>query len=187
MASERIVSPGVFTREKDLSFLPQGIADIGAAIIGPTVKGPAFVPTQVTSFSEFENIFGGYDSSTYVPLTVAEYIKNAPTVTIVRIMGLGGYRHSTLHLVMDSEIAATLKPTNLTNSQDFNSGTTAIANATKAQFELTINNVVHTASLDPTSDAYITKVFGEEPKSRSSQAYVYANFRNFQKIFDEFS
>ncbi len=48
--AERIVSPGVFTREKDLSFLPQGIADIGAAIIGPTVKGPAFVPTQVTSF-----------------------------------------------------------------------------------------------------------------------------------------
>ena len=57
--AERIVSPGVFTREKDLSFLPQGIADIGAAIIGPTVRGPAFVPTQVTSFSEFENIFGG--------------------------------------------------------------------------------------------------------------------------------
>ena len=26
--AERIVSPGVFTREKDLSFLPQGIADI---------------------------------------------------------------------------------------------------------------------------------------------------------------
>ena len=56
--SERIVSPGVFTREKDLSFLPQGIAEIGAAIIGPTSKGPAFVPTQVTSFSQFENIFG---------------------------------------------------------------------------------------------------------------------------------
>lgn len=37
--AERIVSPGVFTNEKDLSFLPQGIADIGAAIIGPTVKG----------------------------------------------------------------------------------------------------------------------------------------------------
>ena len=56
--SERIVSPGVFTREKDLSFLPQGIAEIGAAIIGPTLKGPAFVPTQVTSFAQFENIFG---------------------------------------------------------------------------------------------------------------------------------
>jgi len=48
--SERIVSPGVFTREKDLSFLPAGVANIGAAIIGPTLKGPSFVPTQVSSF-----------------------------------------------------------------------------------------------------------------------------------------
>ena len=180
MASERIVSPGVFTREKDLSFLPQGIADIGAAIIGPTVKGPAFVPTQVTSFAEFENIFGGYDSSTYVPLTVAEYIKNAPTVTIVRIMGLGGYRHSTLQLVMGGNVAATLKPTNLTTSQNFEPGDTSITAATKAKFKLTINNVVHTASLDPTSDSYITKVFGNNPKSKTTQAYVYSNFREFQ-------
>jgi len=35
--AERIVSPGVFTRERDLSFLPQGIAAIGACIIGPTL------------------------------------------------------------------------------------------------------------------------------------------------------
>ena len=40
--AERIVSPGVFTRERDLSFLPAGIAAIGACIIGPTVKGPSF-------------------------------------------------------------------------------------------------------------------------------------------------
>ena len=112
--AERIVSPGVFTREKDLSFLPQGIADIGAAIIGPTVKGPAFVPTQVTSFSEFENIFGGLDSRFYVPYTVKEYIKNAPTVTIVRVLGLGGYQSSTLRLTLSSSLgtltAAVLKP-----------------------------------------------------------------------------
>ena len=36
--------------EKDLSFLPQGVAEIGAAIIGPTTKGPAFVPTSVRKF-----------------------------------------------------------------------------------------------------------------------------------------
>ena len=41
--AERIVSPGVFTRERDLSFLPQGVSEIGAAIVGPTSKGPAFV------------------------------------------------------------------------------------------------------------------------------------------------
>ena len=48
--AERIVSPGVFTNEKDLSFLPAGIAAIGAAIVGPTLKGPAFVPTVVTNY-----------------------------------------------------------------------------------------------------------------------------------------
>ena len=113
--AERIVSPGVFTREKDLSFLPQGIAEIGAAIIGPTQKGPAFVPTQVTSFSEFENIFGGLDTRFYVPYTVQEYIKNAPTVTIVRVLGLGGYQSSTVRLEVSQsdgnyKTIAVLKP-----------------------------------------------------------------------------
>ena len=36
--AERIVSPGVFARERDLSFLPQGVSEIGAAIVGPTKK-----------------------------------------------------------------------------------------------------------------------------------------------------
>ena len=56
--AEKIVSPGVFTEEKDLSFLPQGIGEIGAAFIGPTVKGPAFVPTIVESGTEFVQKFG---------------------------------------------------------------------------------------------------------------------------------
>ena len=52
--AEKIVSPGVFTRERDLSFLPAGVAEIGAAIVGPTVKGPAFEPVIIESFKEFE-------------------------------------------------------------------------------------------------------------------------------------
>ena len=56
--AEQIVSPGVFTREIDQSFLPAGLAAIGAAVVGPTVKGPAMVPTIVTSYSEFVQKFG---------------------------------------------------------------------------------------------------------------------------------
>ena len=56
--AETIVSPGVFTRENDLSFLPQGIGAIGACIIGPTVKGPVGIPTLVTTYSEYQNVFG---------------------------------------------------------------------------------------------------------------------------------
>ena len=59
--AEKIVSPGVFTRENDLSFLSQGIGEIGAAIIGPFHKGPAFVPTVVNTQSEFEEILTNID------------------------------------------------------------------------------------------------------------------------------
>ena len=56
--AEKIVSPGVFTKEIDQSFLPAAIGDIGAVVIGPTVKGPALVPTVVNSFAEYEAKFG---------------------------------------------------------------------------------------------------------------------------------
>ena len=55
---EKIVSPGVFTNEIDQSFLPAAIGDIGAAIVGPTVKGPVLIPTVVSSYSEYVQIFG---------------------------------------------------------------------------------------------------------------------------------
>ena len=56
--AEKIVSPGVFTKEIDQTFLPSAVADIGAALIGPTLKGPALIPTVVTSYSEFQQKFG---------------------------------------------------------------------------------------------------------------------------------
>ena len=86
-----IASPGVVRRELDLSFLPAGIAAIGACIIGPTVKGPAFVPTQVSNFSEFEEIFGSTDSKFYTPYAAEQYLSSAGTVTIVRVLNVGGY------------------------------------------------------------------------------------------------
>ena len=179
--SERIVSPGVFTREKDLSFLPQGIAEIGAAIIGPTIKGPAFVPTQVTSFAQFENIFGSMSTDFYVPYAVQEYIKNAPTVTIVRVMGLGGYQHESVSLLMNGKIAAVIKPSAGAASQDFSA---ASVTGTKAAciISLTDGNGAtgFSASLDPTSDSYITKVFGTDAKSSNAKGYVYKNFRTYQ-------
>jgi hypothetical protein len=89
--AEKIVSPGVFTEEKDLSFLPQGIGEIGAAFIGPTVKGPAFVPTIVESGNEFEQVFGPTKETMYTPYAVKNYLRNAGRATIIRTLGLGGY------------------------------------------------------------------------------------------------
>jgi len=90
--AEKIVSPGVFTDEIDQSFLPAAIADIGAAVIGPTVKGPALVPTLVNSYTEFQSIFGdsfksGSSQYTYLTsITAKEYFRNSNTLTVVRIL-----------------------------------------------------------------------------------------------------
>jgi hypothetical protein len=89
--AEKIVSPGVFTRENDLSFLPQGISQIGAAVVGPTEKGPAFVPTLVTSQAEYEQIFGT-PKDYYTGYTVQNYLRDAGSVTVVRVAGVDGYK-----------------------------------------------------------------------------------------------
>ena len=109
--AEKIVSPGVFTKEIDQSFLPAAIADIGAAIIGPTVKGPVLVPTVVTSYSEYQARFGdtfksgsgdGAGMYTYLTsLAAKNYLKNADKLTVVRILA-GSYSGATANVLTGS-------------------------------------------------------------------------------------
>ena len=87
-SNQVFVSPGVFTREIDQSFLPTGVTDIGAAIIGVTEKGPAFVPTKVANFSEYRQVFGGYDTNLFVPYAAASYLRNGSPLTVCRVLGL---------------------------------------------------------------------------------------------------
>jgi len=56
--AETLISPGVLARENDQSFITQQPVQAGAAIIGPTVKGPVEQPTIVTSYSDYQNRFG---------------------------------------------------------------------------------------------------------------------------------
>ena len=91
-SSEKIVSPGVFTNEIDQTFLPAAIGEIGGALIGPTVKGPALVPTVVNSYSEFQQRFGDTFKSGSTPYqyltshTAREYLKHSGRLTVVRIL-----------------------------------------------------------------------------------------------------
>ena len=95
-SSEKIVSPGVFTQEIDQSFLPAAIGDIGAAVVGPTVKGPAGIPTVVTSYSDYQSKFGDVfkDSSKSTPAeyqyltshTAENYLKHSGRLTVIRIL-----------------------------------------------------------------------------------------------------
>ncbi len=56
--AETIISPGILTRENDISFVSPAPTAVGAAFIGPTVTGPIEQPTTVTSFGEYSRKFG---------------------------------------------------------------------------------------------------------------------------------
>jgi uncharacterized protein len=56
--AETLISPGVLARENDQSQITQQPVTVGAAIIGPTVKGLPNIPTIVTSYSDYQNKFG---------------------------------------------------------------------------------------------------------------------------------
>ena len=198
--AERIVSPGVFTREKDLSFLPQGINEIGAALIGPTEMGPAFVPTQIRNLGEFEQIFGKESQDFYVPFTAKQYLRSAGTVTIVRVLHLGGYANDSLVLSISSsaghKVAAVLKPSRGAADIDASSAfavahsssilTTAVS-ASDFTLVAPLNTTGATTntqlSFDSSSANYITKVFSENPQDANKALYVHSNFQDTQNLF----
>ena len=180
--AERIVSPGVFTQERDQSFLAQGVAEIGAAFVGPTAKGPAFIPTLVRGNEGFETTFGPPDSTSYMGYTVKNYLQEAGSATIVRVLGLGGYETKVVTLFATGsaglKVFAVLHPT--TAGGSISSVTAA---GTTSSFSLFISgsgNVTASASgLSPVESAasFITSL-GTDPltKSTTTPAYVYAVF-----------
>jgi len=192
--AERIVSPGVFTREKDLSFLPQAIGEIGAAIIGPTKKGPAFTPTQVSNFQEFEEMFGGVDNRFYTPYTVEQYLRSAGTVTVVRVLGLGGYKVDSLELLahglgQPTRSVAILAPSRGSSGVGDLSTSTMAAGASWSSFTLTVSGSdvsaeTYSLSFDTSSANFVSDVISSDPQStksggNSSSVYVYKLFKNF--------
>ena len=199
--AERIVSPGVYTREIDQSFLPGAIAQIGAAVVGPTVKGPALVPTIVSSFSEYQQIFGTYSDETYVPYVINEYFRNGGTaMTVTRMLYEDGYNYQNGVLAVIATSGSVKRITHILHPSINVLGTTTaqaagvlssstIGNASSGSFAIKLNgaytvsssgtynlyptaDVALSASILPNANNFVTKVFGTSPKSVDYPVYV---------------
>ena len=95
--AEKIISPGVFQNESDQSLVQRGIQGTATAIVGPTVKGAPFVPTYVTSYTEFASIYGEtFKSGSYyyeylTSIAAKEYFQNGGnTLLVTRITNGSG-------------------------------------------------------------------------------------------------
>ena len=184
--AEKLVSPGVFTRENDLSFIAQGIGAIGGAIVGPFKQGPAFKPTIITSPSELEDIFGAADGTYYTELTAQNYLRETGLVTICRVAGIGGYTEKNPVLVT---LAGPSGSTNTIVSKsvavlfntdtDTNSFSTTFSSSASGYGNVSLGGVTlsgsYATSLVPVSTQSIDDVFGTSPLG-SKEAYVYGYF-----------
>jgi phage tail sheath protein FI len=90
--SETLISPGVLALENDNSFVSTQPVTVGAAIIGPTVKGPYEIPTIVTSYSDYQNKFGttfisgGQVYSYFTSIAAYNYFNNGgETLLVARV------------------------------------------------------------------------------------------------------
>jgi len=114
MASDNkiFVSPGVFTSEKDLSFVAQQVGVTTLGVVGETTKGPAFEPIFITNYNEFTSIFGGLNPAKFggeykipkyeLPYIAKSYLTQSNQLFITRILGLTGYDSGSSWLITAS-------------------------------------------------------------------------------------
>ena len=100
--AEKILSPGVFQNESDQSLVQRGIQGTATAIVGPTVLGQPFIPTYVTSYSEYVSKFGEtFKSGSYyyeylTSLAAKDYFNNGGrTLLVTRVVSSGSTSMST--------------------------------------------------------------------------------------------
>ena len=95
--AESLISPGVLSREQDRSFIAPAPLEAGAAFVGPTVLGPTFEPTVVTSYGDYQRTFGttfNSGSETYEFLTsiaVKSYFEQGGSTALITRVVSGSF------------------------------------------------------------------------------------------------
>ena len=187
--AEKIVSPGVFTRENDLSFIAQGVGAIGGVFIGPLKQGPAFKPTIVNTQSEFEDIFGVVDSTYYTENAVQNYLRETGVATIVRVAGLGGYKELGPIAIIGSgsqsgsRIVYTIHNSEISNTSASFTATTLTSGANDTEVLLSGSQigVNQLMSITPSATASVEAIFGTSPLGNKN-GYVYTKFESLASL-----
>jgi hypothetical protein len=117
MSQNVFVSPGVYTSEKDISFITRQVGVTTLGLVGETTIGPAFQPIFITNYGEFQSFFGGLDATKVkdtgapqyeLPYIAKSYLSQANQLFVTRILGFSGYKAGlawgiTLDAAMDPE------------------------------------------------------------------------------------
>jgi hypothetical protein len=139
-------SPGIFLNENDSSQITTGPISVGAALVGPTVKGPVNLPTVVTSYSDFKSKFGasfvdplGSTTEYLTSIAAYNYFQQGGSSLLVSRIVHGAYAPATAEVsssvVSASFVLETLSQGSIMNN--IGAGATAEAAATSSLYNFT--------------------------------------------------
>ena len=190
------VSPGVYTSEKDLTYVAQSVGVTTLGLSGETLKGPAFEPVLITDFDEFKTYFGptspekdGDGNPKYELAYVAKsYLQESNQLFVTRVLGLTGYKTaitfgiSTLGGVV-VDLTTSTKTTGTTTTFDsFLSGKTATDGTNIPAYisgQTYLNNDWFTIGEVPTGDTD-----GLTGREITGPIGVYSNANWFNNFYD---
>ena len=98
-ARQTHVSPGIYTKETDLSYASKSLGITTLGLVGETVKGPAFQTITVENWRQYQQFFGGTNTEKYrgsqypkyeLPYIAQSYLKQSNQLEVVRVLGLSG-------------------------------------------------------------------------------------------------
>jgi hypothetical protein len=100
MEQNVFVSPGIYTSEKDISFITRQVGVTTLGLVGETTIGPAFQPIFISNYGEFQSFFGGLNATKVkdtgapqyeLPYIAKSYLSQANQLFVTRVLGLSGY------------------------------------------------------------------------------------------------
>jgi len=100
MADRVFVSPGVYTSERDLTFVTRQVGVTTLGLVGETTQGPAFQPIFIGNYDEFQSFFGGLNAEKVkdtgapkyeLPYIAKSYLTESNQLFVTRILGFSGF------------------------------------------------------------------------------------------------
>ena len=95
------VSPGVYSRETEITYAVKSLGITTLGVAGETMRGPAFQPMHIENWRQFTDVFGGtstekFKGSQYpkyeLPYIAKSYLTESKQLEVVRVLGLSGYK-----------------------------------------------------------------------------------------------
>jgi len=159
MSTKVFVSPGVYTSEKDLTFITRQVGVTQLGLVGETTIGPAFQPIFISNYGEFQSFFGGLNATKVkdtgapqyeLPYIAKSYLTQANQLFVTRVLGFSGYYAGkawgiTLDAAVDTTTVAPTGGSNVANIITYSTtsaGTSTFTSASPIVTALLADNLI---------------------------------------------